>query len=102
VSGSQDSTVRVWDWRSRREVACWSGHRDPILQLSCNPTGTRVASVGTSGLLVVWDSDSGQALASERLPGQGLCVQFAPSGDELSVGTAKPGCYRLRLSQRLR
>lgn len=102
ISGSQDGTVRIWDWRMRRELACWSGHRDAILQLACNAAGTRVASVGTSGLVVLWDADNGQPLSSQRLPGQGLCVQFAPTGDELAVGTAKPGCYRLRLSERFR
>lgn len=35
VTGSRDSTARVWDLRTKKEVYCLSGHNHTVEQVIC-------------------------------------------------------------------
>jgi len=61
VSGSGDTTVRVWDWaQSGREIARCSGHAGWVTSVACSPTGETVLSGSRDRSLRLWDVGAGQ------------------------------------------
>lgn len=59
ISASLDGTVRLWDLSGAveigRELSVISGNGAPLTNLTLNPANTRAASVGTDGILNLWD-----------------------------------------------
>src|SRR5262249_56914964 len=83
ASGSDDSTVRVWDVRTGREVlrlqapkgaVCWG--------VTFSPDGTRLAA-NTRGGVTIWDALTGRVVGAFRgcAVGSGVCgAPFPPDG----------------------
>jgi WD40 repeat protein len=58
ASGSDDCTVRVWDWRDGRQILELSGHTDLVLGVTFPPSdGTRLLSVDFAGSIRQWSLD---------------------------------------------
>jgi WD40 repeat protein len=70
ASVSADSTVRLWDLRTFREVGTPLTHAGAVLGVAFSPDGATVASAGLDGTVRLWDASS-QARLGERLRGQG-------------------------------
>jgi WD40 repeat protein len=102
VSGSQDTTVRVWDIESGNERYRLAGHRDAVYHASSTALGQRLLTIGVSGQTVIWDAASGAPLFSHRLPGPAHCGGFAPDGESVVVGTGRGEWFRLTLPARAR
>ncbi len=67
VSGSSDSTVRVWDWQSGQEVRQLTGHEGAVRSMAVTPDGRYVVSGSDDKTVRVWDWQSGQEV--RRLTG---------------------------------
>jgi WD40 repeat protein len=68
ASGSWDSTVKIWDVESGKEVQTLRGHAGFIYGLAFSPDGQRLASASGSprrGEIKVWDATLWQNKASE-------------------------------------
>jgi WD40 repeat protein len=94
ATGSQDSTVRLWqvDSRTYRELR---GHTDEVFAVAFHPDGTRLATGGRDGAVWLWDVKRGEEVA--RLPGHITYVwslAFSPDGTTLASGS---GDFTLRL-----
>ena len=67
ISASLDGTVRLWDVagaiESGRELSVISGNGAPLTNLTLDPDNTRAASVGTDGVLNLWDMSEETILA---------------------------------------
>ena len=50
-----DATVRVWDWRARREVAVFRGHGDRVTTVAFDPEGGQIASGSGDGTVRIWN-----------------------------------------------
>jgi WD40 repeat protein len=67
ASGSWDSTVKIWDVESGKEVQTLRGHAGFIYGLAFSPDGQRLASASGSprrGEIKVWDAALWQNKAS--------------------------------------
>ena len=63
VSGSKDSTVRVWDAVTGEVINTLTGHSGYVLSVSSfSPDGSRIVSSGSYDNTVrIWDALSGQS-----------------------------------------
>jgi len=87
VSGGEDSTVRIWDMASGRELHCLRKHTAGITSVAYSPDGKRIASASNDTRVCVWDAETGQ----ERfvLDGPTMYVQsvvFNAEGTRIATG----------------
>jgi len=101
LSASADRTVRRWDVTAGRLLACLDGHRAAVAQTACSGDGRRLVTAGADGEVIVWDTRSGEALHSHRLPGKALSAAFAPDGTAVAAGGER-ACYLLALPRHVR
>lgn len=86
VSGSEDTTARLWDGISWQEAACLKGHTRRVNAVGFNPLGHMVASASDDATVRLWDVMSGQEIkrfAGHEGPVYGLA--FSPDGALLAT-----------------
>lgn len=66
ASGSHDKTVRLWDGKDGRELACLRGHEKQVTLLSWSPDSRLLASGSDDKTVRLWDRDGGRKLACLR------------------------------------
>jgi WD40 repeat protein len=66
ISGSNDSSIRVWDLESGREVRILRGHNDPVSAVALASDCKKVISGSWDNTLKVWDLKSGQQIQTLR------------------------------------
>jgi len=83
LSGSWDSTVRLWDAVSGEELAALRGHEDHVTSVAFSPDGRLVLSGSWDCTVRLWDAASGRELAVLRA-GAGLSAD--PADDDAASG----------------
>ncbi len=79
-----DSTVRLWDLESKKQIAQFKGHQGEVWSVSFSPNGSTIATGGDDGIRL-WN------LKGEQLPqfkgGQGrvIDVSFSHVGNEIAT-----------------
>src|SRR5262249_53059378 len=85
ASGSDDTTVLLWNISAKEERACLEGHTGPVL-VRFAPDGKLLATASaTDPFVILWDA-AGKERA--RLPGTSagiLDIRFSPDGQSLAV-----------------
>jgi WD40 repeat protein len=66
VTGSDDSTLRVWDGSTGECCFLLTGHTCGIECLASTPTAHRVVSGSWDGTIRVWNAITGQSLAWKK------------------------------------
>jgi WD40 repeat protein len=69
VSVGQDQSLRRWDVDEERQIGAVRADARQVLCVATSPDGTRLATGGDTGFIVVWDADSGRPLWREKAPG---------------------------------
>ena len=89
ASGCADGSVNLYD-ATTAGLTCrlhCKHHIEPILCVAFSPDGTRLATGGLTGLILIWDLASGEC--QERWiahTGYVLALAFSPDGDLLATG----------------
>jgi WD40 repeat protein len=89
LSGSDDSTVKLWDAPAGRLLRTFEGHSGPVYSVAFAPSGTRLASGSRDTMVKLWDASTGGLLFtfaghSDRVNS----VAFSTDGARLLSGSA--------------
>src|SRR5688572_17164324 len=63
VTASRDTTARVWDAASGRQIAKLEGHTDLVSSAVYSPDGQRIATASHDNTARLWDVASGRQIA---------------------------------------
>ena len=89
VTGSFDSTARIWDAASGRELARLAGHEGVIIGVAATPDGARIVTGSDDKTARIWEAASGRELA--RLTGHDgpvWSVAVTPDGARIVTGSS--------------
>ncbi|MCX5637545.1 MAG: protein kinase [Planctomycetota bacterium] len=95
VSGSADSTIKVWDAETGLEVMTLRGHQGPVSSIAFSPDGKRIVSGGSDGTVKVWDVETGAELTTLRGHESDVTsISFSPDGKRI-VSESEDGTINL-------
>ena len=90
VSGSYDSTVRIWDAALGQAIGePLRGHTDSVRSVSFSPDGKRIVSGSVDDTIRIWDAELREAIG-EPLRGHTdsvWSVSFSPEGKRIVSGS---------------
>lgn len=87
IAGGLAKNWHVWNAGDDKPQRTISGHSEPIYRAIPNPAGTRVASLDRSGVLIIWDLETGNQLHQEKLPvPAAYSLAYSPDGEQLAAG----------------
>lgn len=86
ITASADSTARVWDSATGRELLVLSGHVGEVACAVFSPDGERVVTASLDKTARVWDAISGRELATLRGHEEGVTIAvFSPDGKRVAT-----------------
>jgi WD40 repeat protein len=80
-----ESSIRLWEARTGREIGRLSGHRDHTVAVAFSPDGKTVASTGGDGTLKLWQLSTRREVATLLEAGAAGPLVFSPDGLMLIV-----------------
>lgn len=90
LSGSADTTIKIWDVYHQRELLrTFSGHNKAISDLSFNYDGTRFLSGSYDRQMKLWDTETGKCISKFSTGSTPHCLVFNPTpehGHEFLAG----------------
>jgi WD40 repeat protein len=90
ASGSQDTTVRVWDVATGKQLNVLEQHGATVQQLAFTADGRTLASAGMDGQLILWEVATGKPLYTFRAGFWVDTVTFTADGSLLACGISNP------------
>ncbi|HEX7676781.1 MAG TPA: GTP-binding protein, partial [Thermoanaerobaculia bacterium] len=87
ASGSNDTTVRLWEVQSGKLLGTLEGHKDRVWSVAFDPQGRKLASGSKDKTVKIWEVPSGKLLRTiEGHVAVILSVAFDPQGMTLASG----------------
>lgn len=87
VSGSDDTTVRLWTTATGKHVKLFFSHLGPIWDVEFDREGKRIVSASGDGTAIVWDLTTGASRAPfTGHDGPVYTAAFSPTGPEVATG----------------
>lgn len=81
VTGSTDTTARLWDMASGREIHVFRGHTGDVRTVAFSPDGNQILTASGDGTLRFWNADTGAL--THVIKGQFLSAAFSPDGKQV-------------------
>ena len=100
ASGSYDTTIKLWDAKSYKEVATLKGHSSVVSSVAFSPDGALLASGSYDTTIKLWDAKSYKEVAT--LKGHSNVVSsvaFSPDGVLLASGSNSIKLWDVRSRQ---
>jgi WD40 repeat protein len=87
VTGSADTTLRLWDAESGASLAIMEGHGAQVWRIAVSPKGDLIASGDQRGEIRLWDQQSGAFVRKLDLLANRIgALSFDPTGRYLVAG----------------
>lgn len=88
VSGSDDNTVRLWNFRTLECVVTFTGHHTGwVHAVACSPDGSVIASGGDNAGVALWDVRTGTLLRVLGEETEHSAIAFSPDSSRVACGT---------------
>ena len=88
ASGSDDSTVKIWDSSSGACFTTLEGHGGIVTSVAFSPSGTVVVSGSGDNTVKIWDARSGACLNTlEGHHNKDTSIALSPSGAHIASGS---------------
>ncbi|KFA74115.1 hypothetical protein S40288_03797 [Stachybotrys chartarum IBT 40288] len=85
LSGSADSTVKIWDMYHDRELLrTYSGHSKALSDLSFNSSGTQFLSSSYDRMIKLWDTEKGVCISKFTTGKTPHVIKFNPDPEHSS------------------
>jgi WD40 repeat protein len=89
VSGSSDTTIKIWDAENGWERRTLTGHTLPVNSVAYSPDGRRIASGSRDNTVKIWDAESGRKLRTlEGHTSTVKSVAYSPDGRRIVSGSS--------------
>jgi WD40 repeat protein len=92
ASGSDDTTLKVWDAASGAELATLSGHTDRVVAVAYSPDGARSVSGSFDQTSKLWDTQTMECVGMLSYSGWVSGCDFSPLGTRVFCGDDGGGC----------
>jgi len=102
AAGDQESGVRVWDWRTRQEVARLDGHGGPVAAVAFSPDGRRLVTASGDYSAQVWDLKTRRRLALLVHPSWVNSAVFSPDGRHVLTSDVVPRLWKADTGEEVR
>ncbi len=88
ATGSENSTVKLWDAATGQELMTLNGHEDRVNSVAFSPDGKKLATGSVDRTVKLWDTANGEELATLKAHGSSVSsVAFSPDGKRLATGS---------------
>uniref|UniRef100_A0A182VV55 Katanin p80 WD40 repeat-containing subunit B1 n=1 Tax=Anopheles minimus TaxID=112268 RepID=A0A182VV55_9DIPT len=87
VSGSNDTSIRLWDVREKVCIKRYRGHMSHVNSVKFSPDGSWIASAGAEGSVIIWDirmSKLFMEFTERQTPA--TCVKYHPTDLLMAAG----------------
>src|SRR5207253_541529 len=87
VSGSYDSTARVWDVATQTTLVTYPGHNDPVERAAWSPDGQYIASASLDTTVQVWKAANGERVCIYQGHNKSVwAIAWSPDGKRIASG----------------
>jgi WD40 repeat protein len=84
VTASSDTTARIWDAATAREIAVLRGHDKSVFSASFSPDGSRIITASSDKTARIWNAATGDQLAVLRVSDFAVSfAAFSPDGSRI-------------------
>ena len=95
AAANYDSTIRVWESGSWKQLSTLRGHTRPINKIAFSHDGALLASAGVDGKVRLWNPRAGELVRTIDVDTEGVAaLAFSPDGKLLATSGKDP-CIRL-------
>jgi len=89
VSGSTDTTIKLWDIQTGGVVKTFYGHTDTVLSVSISVDNTMIASGSRDKTICLWNIGTGECHITIECSDKVTTVSFSPTNPQLLLSTSR-------------